>query len=223
MLPYQFSFLCTQNKNTYMRLKLKLGCRPNGILSFNYHYALQAVIYKTLQRADPVFSEWLHEKGYEAAGNKRFKLFTFSDLYGFYKPNFQEQTLQFQTTSVEWMLSFCVDAAMEKFITGLFDSQRFTVVTPKGRMDFDVESIEIIDPPLFSNTMRFRAAMPICIAEQQEGRPQAKYLAPDEPNYEALFLSNLANNTKMNYLLRIKVWEASNLNNERRLVPVFLQ
>jgi CRISPR-associated endoribonuclease Cas6 len=176
-----------------MRLKLKLTCRPNGILSFNYHYALQAVIYKILQRADPNFSQWLHEKGYALSGHKRFKLFTFSDLYGFYKPNFQEQTLQFQTTSVEWLISFCVDTAMEKFITGLFQSQELTVATPKGRIDFTIDSLEIMDSCVFSETMRFRAVMPICISEQQEGRAQPKYLAPDEQNYEALFLSNLAN------------------------------
>ena len=176
-----------------MRLKLTLACRPNGVLSFNYHYALQAVIYKILQRADPVFSKWLHEKGYALSGNKRFKLFTFSDLYGFYKPNFQDQTLQFQTTSVEWLISFCVDTAMEKFITGLFQSQQLTVVTPKGRIDFTVENLEIMESPTLLETMRFRAMMPICISENQEGRPQAKYLAPDEPNYTTLFLSNLAN------------------------------
>jgi CRISPR-associated endoribonuclease Cas6 len=176
-----------------MRLKLQLNCRPNGVLSFNYHYALQAVIYKTLQRADPVFSHWLHEKGYEASGKKRFKLFTFSDLNGLYKPNFQDQTLQFQTNSVEWIISFCVDSAMEKFISGLFQNQRLTVATPKGKIDFEVANIEIMETPLFTDTMRFRAMMPICISEQQEGRPQAKYLAPDEPNYNTLFLSNLAN------------------------------
>jgi CRISPR-associated endoribonuclease Cas6 len=176
-----------------MRLKLQLNCRPNGVLSFNYHYALQAVIYRTLQTADPVFSHWLHEKGYEANGKKRFKLFTFSDLNGLYKPNFQDQTLQFQTNSVEWIISFCVDTAMEKFISGLFQNQRLTVATPKGKIDFEVANIEIMETPVFAETMRFRAMMPICISENQEGRPQAKYLAPHEPNYETLFLSNLAN------------------------------
>jgi CRISPR-associated endoribonuclease Cas6 len=176
-----------------MRLKLQLNCRPNGVLSFNYHYALQAVIYRTLQTADPVFSHWLHEKGYEAYGKKRFKLFTFSDLNGLYKPNFQDQTLQFQTNSVEWIISFCVDTAMEKFISGLFQNQRLTVATPKGKIDFEVANIEIMETPVFAETMRFRAMMPICISENQEGRPQAKYLAPNEPNYDTLFLSNLAN------------------------------
>jgi CRISPR-associated endoribonuclease Cas6 len=154
---------------------------------------LQAVIYKTLQTADPVFSHWLHEKGYEAHGKKRFKLFSFSDLNGLYKPNFRDQTLQFQTNSVEWIISFCVDTAMEKFISGLFQNQRLTVATPKGKIDFEVANIEIMETPVFAETMRFRAMMPICISENQEGRPQAKYLAPNEPNYETLFLSNLAN------------------------------
>lgn len=179
-----------------MRLKLQLACRPNGVLSLNYHYALQAVIYKTLQRADPVFSAWLHEHGHESNGAKRFKLFTFGDLQGLYRLNFDQQTIQFRTDVVEWEVSFWVESAVEKFITGLFQHQQFAVITPQGSIDFTVQGVDILTPPVFQETMRFRALTPICIAEQQVGRPQPKYLAPDEPNYDRLFLSNLDNKVK---------------------------
>lgn len=209
MLPYPINDFCNifhkliiETKK--MRLKLQLSCRPNGILSLNYHYALQAVIYKTLQRADPVFSAWLHEHGHEVqtpnsdvqTSNKRFKLFTFSDLQGLYRLNFDQQTIQFRTDVVEWEVSFWVESAVEKFITGLFQHQQFAVITPKGSIDFMVKGVEILTPPTFQETMRFRALTPICIAEQQVGRPQPKYLAPDEPNYDRLFLSNLENKLK---------------------------
>jgi CRISPR-associated endoribonuclease Cas6 len=209
MLPYLIADICnifhtSIIKTEKMRLKLQLSCRPNGVLSLNYHYALQAVIYKTLQRADPVFSAWLHEHGHDVqatnanvpTSNKRFKLFTFSDLQGLYRLNFDQQTIQFRTDVVEWEVSFWVESAVEKFITGLFQHQRFAVITPKGSIDFTVQGVEIITPPTFAETMRFRALTPICIAEQQVGRPQPKYLAPDEPNYDRLFLSNLENKVK---------------------------
>ncbi len=178
-----------------MRLKLTLSCRSNSTLSLNYHYALQAVIYKTLQRADPVFSQWLHEKGYTASG-KQFKLFTFSDLDGVYRNDYERGTIQFRDPSVNWCISFCVDEAMEKFITGLFQKQNFAVITPKGSVDFTVSSVEILETPTFYETMRYRTIMPICIAEQQVGRPQAKYLAPDEANYADLLFANLENKCK---------------------------
>ena len=209
MLPYPTDDFCNIFHKSIietkkMRLKLQLSCRPNGILSLNYHYALQAVIYKTLQRADPVFSAWLHEHGHEVqaansdaqTSNKRFKLFTFSDLQGLYRLDFDQQTIQFRTDTVEWEVSFWVESAVEKFITGLFQHQQFAVITPKGSIDFTVQGVEIITPPMFEETMRFRALTPICIAEQQVGRPQPKYLAPDEPNYDRLFLSNLENKVK---------------------------
>jgi CRISPR-associated endoribonuclease Cas6 len=216
MLPYPSADFCNIFhtpiiKTKKMRLKLQLSCRPNGVLSLNYHYALQAVIYKTLQRADPVFSAWLHEHGHDIktasdglqptnpdvqTSNKRFKLFTFSDLQGLYRLDFEQQTIQFRTDTVEWEVSFWVESAVEKFITGLFQHQQFAVITPKGSIDFTVQGVEISTPPTFEETMRFRALTPICIAEQQIGRPQPKYLAPDEPNYDRLFLSNLDNKLK---------------------------
>jgi CRISPR-associated endoribonuclease Cas6 len=78
----------------------------------------------------------------------------------------------------------------------LFQHQQFAVITPKGSIDFTVKGVEIKESPAFQETMRFRALTPICIAEQQLGRPQPKYLAPDEPNYDRLFLSNLENKAK---------------------------
>ena len=176
-----------------MRLKLTLNCQPNSTLSLNYHYALQAVIYKVLERADPQFSHWLHEKGYEASG-KNFKLFTFSELRG--APFFidkQAQTISFRGNTVTWQVSFCVDAAVEKFITGLFQNQVLEVVTPDGRVHFTVQGVEMLALPPFTPTMRFRATMPICVSEQTETDKQPQYRAPSHENFERLFFNNLKN------------------------------
>ena len=174
-----------------MRLKLILACRSNGTLSLNYHYALQAVIYKVLERADPVFSHWLHEHGYDATGHN-FKLFTFSELRGTpFHINKERQTIQFQGNRVEWRVSFYVAEQVEKFVMGLFQQQRLKVITPDGRIDFDVQNVEILPKPTFSDTMRFRATMPICISEQTETDKQAQYRPPSHENFERLFFNNL--------------------------------
>ena len=176
-----------------MRLKLILNCRSNSTLSLNYHYALQAVIYKVLERADPEFSHWLHERGYEASG-KNFKLFTFSELRS--TPFFidkQAQTICFRGNTVAWQVSFCVDEGMEKFITGLFQNQTLEVVTPNGRVHFTVQGVEILPPPILTETMRFKATMPICIPEQTDTDKQPQYRSPLHNHFEKLFFSNLKN------------------------------
>ena len=176
-----------------MRLKLTLNCRPNSVLSLNYQYALQAVIYKVLESADPVFSHWLHEHGYEASG-KNFKLFTFSELRG--TPFFIDKirkTIQFQGNTLMWQVSFHVDEGIEKFVMGLFQNQTLEVVTPDGRAHFTVQGVEMLPPPPFAETLRFRATSPICISEQTETDKQPQYLHPSHENFERLFFSNLKN------------------------------
>jgi CRISPR-associated endoribonuclease Cas6 len=181
------------NKIKIMRLKLTLNHRPNSTLSLNYHYALQAVIYKVLERADPVFSHWLHEQGYEASG-KKFKLFTFSELRGVpFTLDKHTQTICFRGNSLTWQVSFCVDEGMEKFVTGLFQNQTLEVITPDGRMQLTVQNVEILTPPPFRETMRFKATMPICISEQTLTDKQPQYRAPSHEHFERLFFKNIEN------------------------------
>lgn len=180
-----------------MRLKLTLNYRPDSTLSLNYHYALQAVIYKVLERADPVFSNWLHEYGYEGTGEKKFKLFAFSPLEGYpYFIDKHKQTIIFRGDTVIWQVSFYVDEGMEKFISGLFQNQIFDVVTPAGRTQFTVQSVEMLAPPNFSTTMRFRATSPICIAEKDENHKHKQYRTPNDVNYDNLFFGNIKDKHK---------------------------
>ncbi|MBP7184729.1 MAG: hypothetical protein KBA06_04415, partial [Saprospiraceae bacterium] len=75
-----------------MRVKLYLKIEKGSEIHLQYAYALQGVIYKVIQQADPEFSEWLHMKGYNST-DRPFKLFTYSALSGFpYVINQQKQT-----------------------------------------------------------------------------------------------------------------------------------
>lgn len=174
-----------------MRLNLTLSTRPNARLSFDYQYALQAVIYKIFQKADSTFSDWLHNKGYDSSG-RNFKLFTFSDLQS--KPFLiyaKEGFIEFQSSQFEWQISFLIDDSMRKFVTGLFLNQCFSLNTPKGRADFEVRSVSIEPQPTFRETMRFRAITPICIRHKTEADRYPQFLEPTHEFYESLFLENL--------------------------------
>jgi CRISPR-associated endoribonuclease Cas6 len=177
-----------------MRLKLNLSCPPNSTLAYEHHHALRAVIYKILQRADPIFSEWLHEQGYELQGNKKFKLFSFGLLTGKpYRHDKANNRLVFPTGLVEWTVSFCVDTQVEKFVEGLFKSQILEVVAAGTKVVFQVQGVEIIEKPIFTETMRFRAQTGICLTEKTENDRYAQFRSPNDPHFKELFFKNLHN------------------------------
>src|SRR5215204_3437927 len=62
-------------------MRLRISLYPEGPslrLPVQYNHLLQGLIYSNLDHA---LSEWLHEKGH-AYGERHFKLFTFSRLFG---------------------------------------------------------------------------------------------------------------------------------------------
>ena len=63
-----------------MRLKLVLKIVEGTVLPCNYMYELSSCLYKVLNEGNPVFTAWLHDKGY-CKEKKAFKLFTFSNFY----------------------------------------------------------------------------------------------------------------------------------------------
>ena len=180
-----------------MRLKLILQTTPNSVLAYSYHFALRAVIYKVLKNADPVFSAWLHDKGYEVSGSKAFKLFTFDELRG--KPfryNNEQKRLTFTSGIVEWTVSFCVDQQMEKFVEGLFKNQTLEVVADGTKVVFEVKGVEIEKPPQFTETMRFRIRTGICLTEKEETQRNAQFRYPSDANFKDLFFRNLIAKTQ---------------------------
>ena len=174
-----------------MRLKLTLQCQPNSVLAYDHHHALRAVIYKIFQTADPVFSQWLHERGYDETG-KQFKLFTFGLLTGKPYQHFKERNcLQFLSGVVEWEISFCVDTQVEKFVEGLFKNQKLEVVAAGTKVVFQVQSVQIMEKPTFTETMRFHAQTGICLTEKTENDRYPQFRHPDDATFKHLFFNNL--------------------------------
>ena len=174
-----------------MRLRLTLQCPPNSILAYEHHHALRAVIYKVFQSADAVFSQWLHEQGYDRTG-KQFKLFTFGLLTGKpYRHLKERNCILFPSGIVEWEISFCIDTQIEKFVEGLFNNQVLEVVASGTKVVFQVQNVQIIVKPEFTETMRFRAQTGICLTEKAENDRYPQFRHPDDASFKHLFFNNL--------------------------------
>ncbi|MBL7818845.1 MAG: CRISPR-associated endoribonuclease Cas6 [Saprospiraceae bacterium] len=176
-----------------MRLKLSLQCAPQSRLHFNHRHALRAVIYHIIERADAEYSDWLHNRGFMATGKKNFKLFSFDLLRGQpYRTDVQRSHLVFESGRVEWTVSFYIDDQLTKFVEGLFQHQVFEVVAVDTKVRFQVQSVQILETPLFTETMRFRAETGICLTEKTESDRYEQFRSPADAHYKQLFLNSLA-------------------------------
>jgi len=176
-----------------MRIKLTLEHQPNSTIPINYAYPISAMIYKMLQKANPAFSQWLHEHGW-GKDNKRFKLFTFSRL----SPTFfriKGDRIILIDSPTELTISFMVDETMGHFVEGLFKEQEFSLGDRKSRAEFRVSSVDILPKIDFSERMKFKLTSPIVISHQTEKDRYPQYLHPinDGGIFSNQFFSNLLN------------------------------
>ena len=176
-------------KITLLVDKSKFGNR----LPLNYQYELSSFIYRAIAKADVGYASWLHENGFNLNG-KMFKLFTFSNLivpqYGIEK---ERGLLRIDSDRVEWQISFLPEKSTEKFVCGLFSEQEFQIGDKKSVVQFKVERIEMLPPPIFQPEMSFRTLSPVCISYRREGERHPDYLSPDTPEVSGIILNNLLN------------------------------
>lgn len=155
-----------------MRFQLSLlavNSREGKRLPLNYQYELSAATYHILANANEDFAEWLHENGFQLENGKQFKLFTFSRLHP-EKSRLLRQSNQLELLSdkVEWQISFLPERSTQKFVEGLFQKRVFEVGNRQSVVQFQVDSIEMLPSPEFTDTMTFEAISPITVSQKLE-------------------------------------------------------
>lgn len=176
-----------------MRFKLTLSLINSfgRKLPLNYQYEQSAAIYSILAQANEEYTMWLHENGFKLTSGKSFKLFCYSrfeiEIYRILK---QTAELEILSDSVVWYISFLPEKSTEQFIKGIFNNQQFEVGTRKSNVRFQVQSIELMTVPTFSDKMNYESLSSICIAlKQSEGYD--RYIAPNHPEATRLIRQNL--------------------------------
>ncbi len=179
-----------------MRLKLTLSCKKGAKIALNNRYELQAVIYSIIEKADSEFSNWLHSQGF--GNDRRFKLFTFGWLDAYPYTYKKGDSFQIATEGkVTLEVSFCVEKIIEHFVAGLFQEASFQLKA--GFLEvvhFRIENVEILQPPIFTETMRYTCVTPILIGKKDDDNKQEQYLSPLDAAYAELFIHNLRGKVK---------------------------
>lgn len=169
-----------------MRIQI-LADVGNGItLPINYNHLLVGAIYRFLEESNPEYADFLHNEGYLAA-EKRFKLFTFSQLMAERRRVTGEQ-IHFRST-----LTWFVSSPMEQFLSHFAD----TLLT-EGRLPLSGHQLKIIDVtiprvPRFQSEMEFRCLSPIVMSavREHDGKHRTHYCLPDDLQLSELICQNL--------------------------------
>ncbi|MCO6478217.1 MAG: CRISPR-associated endoribonuclease Cas6 [Phaeodactylibacter sp.] len=167
---------------------------PGQLLPLSYQYELSSWIYKLIGSSDSEFGDFLHTRGY-ASGNKRFKLFTFSNLYVPPKYEILGDRMKVYSRSISFVASFLVEEAAQGMILGLFREQELQLGDRISRLALVVQQVEALPPPEIKGpATRLRATSPILVSEpeaREGGKLWHNYLHPAEEQYERYFIQNL--------------------------------
>ena len=180
-----------------MQFHLVLAALSKGsFIPINNSYAISAVIFKVLHKADSDYAAFLHNKGYTQKDSlKSFKLFTFSDL----KTPFQIRgdRLLLLTGQAELVVSFHLPQAAETFIKGLFIQQQIEIADRKSRAAFTITRVEALPLPLTNDAIQELVLQPrspmVCGLKNERGN--YSFLPPEHPE----FIPQLMYNWKEKY------------------------
>lgn len=169
-----------------MRIEITLDVGKGISIPINYNYILAGIIYRFLNQSNPEYAFFLHEQGYNL-GDKRFKLFTFSQLMA-QKREIRGNYIHFKSL-LTWFVSSPQEEFLGSFAASLLDQQEVCI----NDIPLQIKDVNIPKMPYFQEHMYFRCLSPITMSTKRErnGKIVAHYLLPDEPEFSDLVRQNL--------------------------------
>lgn len=175
-----------------MRIKIILEQSvPNQLIPINYQYPISACIFKIISSSNSEYADWLHRIGYKS-GYKRFKMFTFSNLF-IRNPEVFSGRIAIKEKNISFEFSTISDKTIENVIIGLFKNQRIDIHTTTTKSGFLIKTIECIPQPEFKKTMIFRTLSPIVLSKKviYNEKESAYFLKPEDEDYVEHFKRNI--------------------------------
>ena len=168
-----------------MRIKITCDIGEGIRLPINYNYFLSGVIYQFLKESDPEYAQFLHQDGYEVE-NRRFKLFTFSQLMA--QRNIQDDQIHFRSP-----LTWYVSSSQEQFLANFAAALMQTGILQIEHHRLRVQDVEVLRQPRFGPQTTFRCLSPITMSTVRERADKlvTHYCLHDDPQFSELVRQNL--------------------------------
>jgi len=148
-----------------MRIKIILKNLRNKAFKRDHYYQLSSVVYNMLREANPKYSKWLHQKGYED-GYKHFKFFNISKLI------VRKEDYQLTGTNNELILLkedtayFYISSPIEEFLTNLVSYLLAKDTFKLGDHTVYIDRAVALPNPAISENTTFKSITPIVITKK---------------------------------------------------------
>jgi len=169
-----------------MRLRISLAAEEVPLrVPIQYNHLLQGLIYNNLDQA---LSNWLHEKGH-AYGARRFKLFTFSRLFG--KREIENGRVCFGGPA-HFYLGAVDTEILGSLAEHLLKKPSVRLGTVECRVaEVGVEPAPRIDPTNPVQVMTLSPITAYSTLATPDGRKKTYYYAPQEKEWSEALIANL--------------------------------
>lgn len=167
-----------------MRLKVIFSCKDDIVLPVDYNYYVQAFIYKNISDE---MAQFLHNKGYQAGGRK-FKLFTFSKLFGKCSFDKNKKTFLFKSP-----LTLYIASPVDDFIKSFANHILVNNDTHIGKNNLEVLNMNF-EKGTAEGEITVKTLSPIVVYStlfEATGSKYTCYFTPREPKFEPLVVENL--------------------------------
>lgn len=175
-----------------MRIKVHFEKPRNPLIKVPIHYnqIIQSFIYSNLN-ADT--SEFLHEKGFKLQ-NRIFKLFTFSRILSFSKPEIEYKNLVFRNR-ISIIVCSLIDQFIHELALNLIKKEKVFI----GNEKLNIHSLEVEKSSHYSGKIYIKTLSPITIYSTVKINNTKKtyFYNPSEKEFEKLLILNLIKKYKL--------------------------
>ena len=175
-----------------MRFKVVLCLNKEvsgNILPISYQYELSAAVNKVLTEDRENYNYWLQSNNLTEQDAINQKLYSLSNLY---VPRLfvQEDRMTIQVPRVQFWISFHHDNYTQEYVTKALMSRDIVLGDRKSRVHFTIESVEMITPVVYNETMVYQTISPITVIAIRANN-SVEYLEPTNPYFAQFMVEEL--------------------------------
>jgi CRISPR-associated protein Cas6 len=172
------------------KLKFKFSFEQPLNLPKYYNSVLQGFFYKNM---DQILASILHEVGF-GYNHRRFKLFTFSKIFGKIKEK-NENNILFHPPDIHVYFSTPIATHMKSIAMSLLKKERLLM----HKQYVFLSEVEVLEEEIESEEITVVCLSPIVVYRTPEGSRRHIYLSPFEEQFYAMLKSNLMKKYELVY------------------------
>ncbi len=168
------------------------------LLPVNYNYEVSSMIYHIMSLSGKNFTRWLHSRGFQLDGTKKFKFFNFSRIF-FIEKEIQGDIIRAKGNFRLVFSSPIDESVLTNFVAGLMELQDYLYLGSKEvGSRIKVQSVKILPYPRFENRTKYIMLSPTVVSLQNENK-KVVYLNPTDDRVVDTLITNIVNKYKTIY------------------------